>query len=1585
MNNTKKIILSILIILPFIINCGGGGGSSESELQSVGTEIPADSSSTTSDTGQTASTGGTANSNITNTVSTSIDNPSPQPPAKVWQNPNAAQISVDAPSKPRSLTINLPGMPDPKPEGLIGYEIWRGSASGFVINDDGFGASSGAVKIADSSLNPTIPAGLNLSDTAFVDSGNYMTYSGGNWSNVTGTLPDGTAYSYIVRYKYDKTPENTTDNDFAWSSGVKLDGSSMFFAKPDNLNLFASGKDSVDNYITVRWRNPSDPNPVPDRIKIYRQLTPFVNDDISGAVLKHTIAPFTSDPNNRWQDTSVEKNVGYHYLVQYEYDKPAGSAWDGSHISSGAVNAVASTPGVSEKPANVFATNEADVKIESINGNVGITWLNFPTGTFPPNGKVVILKAPGDVSPTFATEGVEQFTIQYWGFISPTIGTLGTPTNPHPFAGSGIQSGVLSGTSGTGYTYSLDLSDPAKPAFKLANLGDGEYSYAFYVIDDAGNLSDPAYEPGVPCVTPSSNPVTGITLRRDKADAPANLTVSYSKPSLFTDNDRIEIYYSTVSQAASIKGSGTVLKGPSDNYRSNSVLRENAPTGTYYFSVYAVYNNGNGEYSYSNPANSSSGITVAAADTGVKISISQSSTKQPGECATANTYNWNQTVTFTTTLPLSEGEIRYTTNGTEPDYNSTLYNPSSKPVLSTTRGSVTEYKIRAKYFTTDGSGDYKAARQDSLSDENIYKIDYNAYNNRFEVYVKDGSTVVTPNAVDHFTRSADGLAGYVKYTPGCGETFTIYKNSNYRTEKVTDAGIGNSGDYTTIFALPTVLNRQDVLAQVVAGNQTASWDVIDFNASGRNFLGGVGYRTKYFLKIEGSPYISDPAGGDNTDLVINQNVKNTADIYVVYPKLITKAIDMWNRPVITPYLWTKNEPVVQVDVTKKDFFTNNETPADNVKVYFNVQYGEKDKPYRETINTVYWIANSTDWPWKSQPDFTEPAKLQSITGQSLSIINIDPFYNAQWKSNNNITRFNANGDGTDGDYFYKSIAAVSGRAYYQICNPWDETNHIGTKEHYSEINNTTKTGELNTKAFRTVVRFRVSAGGTIGYRNADNYLRSFESDTVSAFNYEGTVSLKGHEVKALDHGTTALTSDMPVNYRSYPIEVYEHYEGWGQDNTLGIKWYQKHGIKWFDTDEAGAKNELTDSRYKNLDETKTKVIVYSHGWQKTGYYEIPVYRGWYRTNDNTTDYASWNSTDGNNEAKEWFVSKWQAEGYNVGFFHWNKMAQGARTLAGVDMPGSAEKKIWYPITNSSDVAGARLMTMFSEEIGADANIGNAMADATRSASVGMIFAQEVIDSMPAGFNPTEVIFAGHSLGNNVVTNGAQKIIARREANNSAFPENRIPTRIDLLDPFWGNNNDNIYSYVSGESVRTYSDVFHSYIRNSIGIPVQWYKTSALTQTTATYNDTNDDFYKKTNYVKFYLGTCDNGYIKTGDTTPRLSGELHGEAPAWFFRSIYRAQDDTSSIFNTIDNNDDTANKSRSEECFVSARSQTGALYNRLNSYRGSESNFQWFEMDKWNNNINRTMNTSDDWFFQRKNYWKAPTFGWQSKDHHMNM
>ncbi len=1332
--NLTLLITALIISTTFFAGCGGSGSGGKG---GTGTEIPGEGGS---------------------------------------QYSNPQNISTTVAEKPAEIKINLPGAPEPMPEGLLGFEIWRGPASGFSINSDGMSATNGAVKIADSRLS--LPSGTSLSDAEFTDRGGSLVYVEEAWSEseVSEKLVDGTEYKYIVRYVY---PENN------WSSGVVVAGTTMAFSSPQNFNIFPSAPDNEDS-ITVTWNNPANLVPFnPDKINIYRQSTPFIDGDITQSGQPVASLDYSSSLKS-WKDTDVFQGNNYYYYVAYEYES---DDWGENHLAAGVYSADPAAPGSGNSVANLFA-DQGSVTVESINGQVEISWTPSV-----PDGQELVVYYKKTENPVDRYSGGNEI-----------------------FAGSGI--GPLT----------------------IDSLTEGVYSYGFYFRQTGGaqNYSDAYQVTAVDCY--DVKPVTGVSIARDSLYPPADITVSYTIPEgaswvTIEYKEENDFVYSD-------------LKTLDDNWSTSSAVLSGVDSGTYYFKIKAVFddNAGGKVLSSKQDSHESDYIAISEIPQGEQIIIAQSSQVEPENCQIPYTYNFDQVITFETDLFNEyDGVVRYTENGTNPDEFSEIWDPENELRLQAASGSSWTYDIKAEFFIKDENDNYTIPVDGSLSEMKTYIIDYEAYDANFIVYAKESGEVKSPNAGDHFTRSEDGLAVYVEYTPGCGEMFSIYHNEDIEQIR-DDFGIGNSQNYNTSsgFNLPEIQQRMDNLEETVTENRSSVWNEVNFQTTGRDYSGGHGYRAGYFLKIAGRDYADDPGSGANPDLIEGSNFRTAPDIYVVYPKLNIKDLDMFERPAITPYLWTRNEPVVTLDVERVDFFTETPLPAENVNVTFNVQYAYKNHPYGQTQYskyTVTWINEGhaqwdDNWPWNNESFVNEdlPDRLKVVTGQNFRIIVTDPIPGHEYYTGfygNETVVYTADMDkwGASGNGLFRKLTVEEGQAYYQIYNKWDIDNRIGSAGHYADV---MTTGEIDSKSFRTAVRFRVRAGDTPGYRNSE-VLRSFENETVAAFDVSEWNELEdgkllrtrnelggyGYDTYRMDRGTLANAdelSDMPEGFRSYPIEVYQHYEGWGSMNPVNAGWYQKQGIKWFGDGLAGAKNNPEDSRFKHFDYSNPKVMIYSHGWQNDGHYHLPVYKGWGNSGDQASDWNDWwNNTEPDGE--EWHITDWRSRGFNVAIFHWNKLSQGTHNSGAV--PGAAEEKIWAPISDGSDgLNGSRFMAMHRESTGDNASIHNAMADATRSASVGMLMAQEVIDSLPPDYTPEEVIFSGHSLGANVIMNAAQKLIINYFITNDESHLKAVPTRIELLDPYWADYSS--YSFFSSTAsatlTRDYSHLLHYFPRREVYDP-----------------------------------------------------------------------------------------------------------------------------------------------------------------------
>jgi hypothetical protein len=214
------------------------------------------------------------------------------------------------------------------------------------------------------------------------------------------------------------------------------------------------------------------------------------------------------------------------------------------------------------------------------------------------------------------------------------------------------------------------------------------------------------------------------------------------------------------------------------------------------------------------------------------------------------------------------------------------------------------------------------------------------------------------------------------------------------------------------------------------------------------------------------------------------------------------------------------------------------------------------------------------------------------------------------------------------------------------------------------------------------------------------------------------------------------------------------------------------------------------------------------------------------------------------------------------------------------MSGPSEAKVWFP-------TGGHGMAFFkgnAERQGKWSDVRtNAAADCIRSASMGLVLAQEIIDSVPAGAEPTAFTIVAHSLGNNTAINASYKLY--RKVREGKLGMELVPDRIDLVDPYYGtlttgtdsatNNTPGLGAaafaasydcrYISGVTDSLYLDVLHHYAH----IPAQWYRTSALTQPQT--NGENDPNYRMFGRVKFQKMYFDTGYWTDSSWNRSLDG------------------------------------------------------------------------------------------------------------------
>ena len=121
------------------------------------------------------------------------------------------------------------------------------------------------------------------------------------------------------------------------------------------------------------------------------------------------------------------------------------------------------------------------------------------------------------------------------------------------------------------------------------------------------------------------------------------------------------------------------------------------------------------------------------------------------------------------------------------------------------------------------------------------------------------------------------------------------------------------------------------------------------------------------------------------------------------------------------------------------------------------------------------------------------------------------------------------------------------------------------------------------------------------------------------------------------------------------------------------------------------------------------------------------------------------------------LNKWIDDGYNISYFHWVTMA-----VEGSPAPDEAQRKIWDPI------GSAKMRSTSCDDK------DNYIADVIRSANIGMLFGQAIVDSFPDDYTPDFITVVGNSLGGQVIINGTWKMIkAHEEMKEQGTPEKPV--------------------------------------------------------------------------------------------------------------------------------------------------------------------------------------------------------------------
>lgn len=271
-------------------------------------------------------------------------------------------------------------------------------------------------------------------------------------------------------------------------------------------------------------------------------------------------------------------------------------------------------------------------------------------------------------------------------------------------------------------------------------------------------------------------------------------------------------------------------------------------------------------------------------------------------------------------------------------------------------------------------------------------------------------------------------------------------------------------------------------------------------------------------------------------------------------------------------------------------------------------------------------------------------------------------------------------------------------------------------------------------------------------------------------------------------------------------------------------------IYWFG--KGNVSQKFIDGQANPYFDPKKPTIIYIHGWQDGAYKTL--HRESFNPSKMNKDYGlDVNSAD-----------YWIDAGWNIGIFYWNQFSD--ETFV-----NDAEAKIWSP-------SGPKGMRWRLPD-------GRFQTTNVPNESAAQLFVDNYKEAMK-GFSGSEIRFAGHSLGNQMVINGAEIISSM--VDEGQLPANLRPNRVALLDPYWSSG---AKSYLNNKWTGA---VCRDYVTNlkSKGVVFEQYKTSNVDDFIV--GDRNENMKKLTDYIEINTKFIPIYNIKA----------KHGYGRDWYFYS-----------------------------------------------------------------------------------------------------
>ncbi|PFA69147.1 cell adhesion domain-containing protein [Bacillus sp. AFS015802] len=273
------------------------------------------------------------------------------------------------------------------------------------------------------------------------------------------------------------------------------------------------------------------------------------------------------------------------------------------------------------------------------------------------------------------------------------------------------------------------------------------------------------------------------------------------------------------------------------------------------------------------------------------------------------------------------------------------------------------------------------------------------------------------------------------------------------------------------------------------------------------------------------------------------------------------------------------------------------------------------------------------------------------------------------------------------------------------------------------------------------------------------------------------------------------------------------------------------GIYWFGSGNVSQK--FIDGQTNPYFNASKPTVIYIHGWQNGSTAFLN------RESFNPKQNDPINGPDVNT------VDYWVSKGWNIGIFYWNQLADESEVK-------DAEAKIW-------STSGPKGMRWRKKD-------GTYSTEGSPTVSAAQLFVNTYKQAMQ-GFTGNEVRLAGHSLGSQMVTNGAKLISDQVDSGNMA--SNLRPKRVALLDPFWSKDGK---SYLGGKWTGEISREYVTQLKTK-GVVFEQYKSSAITD--VGIGDSNNGMTQLTAFAELKPW-----YISALDQVGK-----HGAARDWYFYSM----------------------------------------------------------------------------------------------------